>query len=489
MKLKSLFLFLALVMGSVMIANAQQKDRMVFWVHGLGGDGSSWQKAAEATQVGNAPTGFLTTKIVSAQLSYSEFNNAISTASDKLNQDVVTTWNGLKPQYSGITDKTKNFIIAHSQGGIVSRYMDKRYQDFPQVFGDRNFGGIVTFGTPHQGAIALNNTPMLLQLIKEGCTDVLAGPFTEGVLKTFPLSLIAKGEDVKAILEPACNFVQEKIVPILASDFISPINQDYKVGAAVITEINSVQTQTKKVAFYGIEDDPILWRMLYSLREKQPNLFDAFQADPDSRLIGEVNSNLLKYVLKVNESQSNYDNLGSQFCPWWWYLSRVGTAYCSIHDPRVQKARENQRDIRDAWTKGVNWWLDANNRFKAAVGAAGVAGTSTTLYECECISYDMNGNYVGTQQNTTATPQDCYNQGQSWLTNCAVVGTTVAAFTLVDVPSDGLVQASSASGYPGAATKEMIGSNHQQMRNDSNTKDRLNELYNGIHGIYFKSRQ
>ncbi|MEM1120255.1 MAG: hypothetical protein AAGJ18_07380 [Bacteroidota bacterium] len=41
--------------------------------------------------------------------------------------------------------------------------------------------------------------------------------------------------------------------------------------------------------------------------------------------------------------------------------------------------------------------------------------------------------------------------------------------------------------YPGAAQKEMDGSNHQQMRNDRNTKDRLNELWEGDYGFFFET--
>ncbi len=487
MKLKSLFLFFALAMGSATIANAQV-DRIVHWIHGLGGDGSSWQKAADASMYGSP--GFTRARIYSNQPEYTQFNNAISTAATKLHQDILVQGDVLSATY-GVTDKSKNFIIGHSQGGIVARYLDKRYDEQPWL--GRRFGGIVTFGTSHQGAIALNNAPLLQQIIADGCEGLLSGPIQEGISNNFLVSLLTSGFDVEAILEPACNFVGNTVVPILASDFVSPINQDYKVGAAVINEINSVQTQTNKVAFYGIENDPIMWRMLFSLREKGPNLFPAFEADPDFRLINEANNNLLKYQLKVTQSQNEFNNLGSQYCTWWqWYLSPVG---CGINDAIINHKRNVQLERRDAWTKGVNWWLDANNRFKAAVGATEAVGTTSTAYECDCTSYDGNGNLGFSWSSVASTPQECYSQGtydqgSGAYTNCYLgTPTTIVTYTFVDNPSDGLVLASSASGYPGAATKEMIGSNHQQMKNDTNTKDRLNELYNGNHGIYFKSRQ
>ena len=485
------------MMGNAMIANAQ-KERLVFWVHGLGGDGSSWQKAAQATTLGNVQ-GFGPNKIYSAQLSYSEFNNAISTASDFLDQEIIITGDGLSAA-KGITDKTKNFIIGHSQGGIVARYMDKRYHDFPQVFGNRNFGGIVTFGTSHQGAIALNNTPMLLQLISEGCTDLLEGPTLEAISNAFPLDLLITGSNVQQVLSPACDFIGNTIVPILASDFVSPINQDYRVGAAVINEINSVQTETKKVAFYGIENDPILWRMLYSLRGKQPNQFPAFGADDDSPLIAKANTNLLKYDLKAKEADNAfaiaYSTRLLSECENWvqWITDPIGCATIPFKNEVTIRKRRAAFDRANAWHRGTDWWLNANDRFKAAVGAGEFIGTNSTIYECDCTSYDGDGNQNNSWQSMSATPQECYNQGSydpgsGAYTNCYLgTPTTVVTYSLIDVPSDGLVLASSASGYPGAAKKEMIGSNHQQMRNDTNTKNRLNELYNGIHGDYFISR-
>jgi pimeloyl-ACP methyl ester carboxylesterase len=487
MKLKSLFLFFALMMGSATIANAQV-ERIVHWIHGLGGDGSSWQKAADASMFG-VPGTFTRAKIYSNQPEYTQFNNAISTAASKLHQDVLVQGDVLSTAY-GVTDQSKNFIIGHSQGGIVARYLDKRYDDQPWL--GRRFGGIVTFGTSHQGAIALNNTPMLLQLIDEGCNDLSAGPSDEKVLTKFFLSLIISSEDVAKVIEPACKFIANDIVPIIASDFVSPINQDYRVGAAVITEINSIQTQTNKVAFYGIENDPLVWRMLYSLRGKQPNLFPAFGADDDSPLVAKANENQLKYEMKARFHQDRYDAMGSDYCAWWQWL--YNPVFCIVNDALTNKYRKNERELKNSWTRGSNWWLNANNRYKAAMGAAEIVGTFSTAYECDCASYDGNGNAGNSWNGVSSTPQECYNQGSydpgsGAYTNCYLGSpTTIVTYTNVNNDSDGIVLASSAMGYPGAETKEMIGSNHQQMRNDSNTKARLNELYNGTHGIYFKSR-
>jgi len=59
----------------------------------------------------------------------------------------------------------------------------------------------------------------------------------------------------------------------------------------------------------------------------------------------------------------------------------------------------------------------------------------------------------------------------------------------IEHESDGVVLAKSAMAYPGAKAVPMDGSNHQQMRNDENTKKRLFELWNGEHGTFFFTKE
>jgi hypothetical protein len=231
--------------------------------------------------------------------------------------------------------------------------------------------------------------------------------------------------------------------------------------------------------------------MLYSLRKKQPNQFDPFTADDDSPLIAEVNGNQLKYEMKTRQHQEAAYALPYHYCSAieWAFIPGICIGREYLSNQHVK-----ERDLQAEWSRGANWWRNANNRFKAAVGAVETVGTFSTAYECDCTSYDGNGYEGGSWSSVASTPQECYSQGSydqgsGAYTNCYLgTPTTIVTYSIVDVPSDGLVLASSASGYPGAATKEMIGSNHQQMRNDTNTKNRLNELYNGIHGDYFISR-
>ena len=73
------------------------------------------------------------------------------------------------------------------------------------------------------------------------------------------------------------------------------------------------------------------------------------------------------------------------------------------------------------------------------------------------------------------------------MTQCGIAqGTWYPNIVLMVKPSDGVVLAESAKNFPGAAVgKALEGSNHFQMRNDSQLKKALNGLYNGDNGIWF----
>lgn len=55
----------------------------------------------------------------------------------------------------------------------------------------------------------------------------------------------------------------------------------------------------------------------------------------------------------------------------------------------------------------------------------------------------------------------------------------------VSYDSDGVVEEGSARDFPGATQVQLLGSNHQQMRNDENTRIALLDLFQGDHGSYF----
>ena len=153
-------------------------NRLIYMVHGLGGGENTWAKAAHAIQLG--ALGFPARKAVALRPTYSEFT--LSGAGVDLHNALVGFDNHMAPGM----DFNHNFIIGSSQGGLVARACDQYEQTIEP---ERRFDGIVTFGTPHQGARILNNKQMLLDMIYDGLIAMKIGPTAEGIETSVVLDL------------------------------------------------------------------------------------------------------------------------------------------------------------------------------------------------------------------------------------------------------------------------------------------------------------
>lgn len=481
--MKNISIIILIILGSSFTynAHAQQVERIVYWLHGLGGDKNGWKKVSEVTDFAStAPsvTGYPRRKIFSPELEYVLFQNTMDAASNSVKSSIENA-DGFSTAFN-VTDKTKNFIIAHSMGGLVARDLDRKYAlESPS---GRRIGGIVTFGTPHQGARILNNKDMFVSFASGMCGELSAGFIEETIEKNFFFDLITSGASVRQLfIDNACTPLAQ-MVPKLFNDFTPGITEDFKVGATKLDQLNTFPSNIPKVAFWGKETaGSEMWRQLSSLLFQKPTDFSSFQA-PDNQLLDFRNSGIQIYQTKVNTWQQAYDSRA--YCSWtpwcWWYNNPL---------------KDEARNIRDEYQRGLNWINNANEQWKVIIGAKRFEEVIVSGYECTCQDYDYDGNAIGSSwTNSVVDVNDC--MGSSWMQSCNITGTTnVVTFNTIDEASDGVVVESSAKGFPKGAsplptkTIEMQGSNHQQMRNDSNTKDRLLELFGGQHGSYFFTNQ
>lgn len=454
-----------------------QNDRVVFWLHGLGGDNAAFTKVVEATTFTGA-SGYSARRIASVQLGYENQSFSLNSAASFLENSIRNN-DGVSSSYG--LSYNNNFIIAHSQGGLVARSIDKLYSDFPWL--GRRINGLVTFGTPHQGAKILNNIGNFNSFISSGCSDLSAGVLEEAIPNGFLIDLIIPNNIVSTVTQPICALAGEA-APLAFNDFTQPITEDYKVGASNLATLNSFQSNVPKVAFYGVEDQStMLWRILFNVKDRLPNSFPAFGADDDNKLVNAANSNLLKYQTKVAFWQNQWSSLASSYCNGWQRF--FAPAYCIFNDGNVNSNRNKAIKNRDAWQKGATWWATANDKFASTIGAVDFQEIQTTGYECNCESVDYYGNTVYQWTEYSDSP-NCPNYG-AW-SGCSFTGNTDVQTTFIPITkeSDGIVLRESAENFPGAASVgRMEGSNHQQMRNDSNTKQKLLELWGGSHGNFF----
>lgn len=473
-------------------------DRLVFWVHGLGGNDYSWDAAAAPT----ANTYKMTSLLNGIDYSSYSLSNA--------GQILQTTIDGLSQTYgelNGIEDPANtNFIIAHSQGGLVSREAFKRYADL-NVIDERTFGGIVTFGTPHQGAQIINNIEDILAYADYSCVALTTGPATEQWNGNWFLGLLPD-QLMQDAIETVCGFVSNQVLPIVMQDYLEPITEDYEVGADPIIELNDFDADAtlpiQKVAFYGIEEAPVVWRTVYSLLN-DVNAEGSFGANYDEEFISKANDNMTSYYMKYLAYKNLYDlvmtscfeTVGFQaLIPGWnaivctpYNLNENYNEYAYLINDDVQWfpfSAWEQGQNRDAYYLGYRWWVEVEESYLSLIGAVDyvIAGC-----HCDCLEKYGNDPTPYDVLHDIDCDDDCSSFEDNPPPNTNVIHCEYAiVYDKYIKPNDGVVLVESAQDYPGAdngVENVMQGSNHMQMRNDSNTDDKLTNLMNGIHGLYF----
>ncbi|MEM1326221.1 MAG: hypothetical protein AAGI23_09725 [Bacteroidota bacterium] len=304
------------------------------------------------------------------------------------------------------------------------------------------------------------NAGLHTDFISSSCDAITAGPIDEGGASIPILNWFINDRDVEVIREMACDLLTGAISEFFGADFTQPITSDYMVGATKLGDLNAYShPNIQKVAFYGVEEDPVFFRVANFFLEGDPNTADVFQADDDEELFDDVDHNRQQYYNKYVAWAVEADN-------------RCGV----IPQPGCSTAES----LRDKWYEGYEWWeSEGNDAFKIFVGATEIPSG----FECECTEY-QNGVPVRTYTVPTQPNGEC-NSFPDPNTFCEKVGFTRPP---VEHPSDGVVLEASAKAFPGVPFNRKVlmeDSNHQQMRNDSNTEMGFNDLFEGNLGGYF----
>jgi hypothetical protein len=232
----------------------------------------------------------------------------------------------------------------------------------------------------------------------------------------------------------------ETALPLLFSDKLASITNDYYVESSKITTFNNdvnnpYYTSIPKVAFYGVEPyQNILWRTVRWIDEA-PHHEDVWQANNDYKFYDE------QIAPMYWTYQSNFANYEEKWDAYYW----------------VPALRTYYLNRMKAWRNGRDWLNNANSGWEAVIGAL----------EYEFVGF--NGLW----------PQ----------------------IDITRYESDGVVTTGSAMNMPGAThepvrlegiyniqTQQWTGSSHMQIRNDGALEDRLNKLYDGQYGWFFYTK-
>lgn len=414
-------------------------DRNVFWLHGDQGNENSFTIVGDEVQ--------RKFKANSRRPGYDASQQSLQASADNVEIDINNVINGQ-------INTERNFIIAHSMGGLVGRTLG----DLPNAAGGPTYNGFITFGTPHQGAYAANtlvlNPNLASDFVENACKALSAGPVLEGVSNMGVLASLAVGFDiVGGLLNTACEAGVGQGFPAI-KDFIET-GVEGELTTMAASSIPEMPTDNKAV-FYGKEDgddDETLTPRFMGALLAPPESFPLYGAD-DSDAIGiaTVASQLDWYVTKYQFWSLQH----VQWCASHWFQ-------CSVLGISASG------EIRNGYKKGVDWFPTLDPSWRSLIG-----GLEMVLEQdgCECTEYDY-GNPVDTWVEGSGVT-DC-----STLENFDILCQRHFVVTAINHESDGFILSESAMNGPGMNydVQFMDGSNHMQMKNDSNMELAVEKIF------------
>jgi triacylglycerol esterase/lipase EstA (alpha/beta hydrolase family) len=465
----------------------QQEDssfRRIYFIHGLGGDASSWQQASDACwdQSLNIVNFYARNVEVSRPEYVYSTNTTLNSAAYDVRQQIR---NQSFIDYSQFgMNPNQAFMIGHSQGGLIIRslvHMDLQSgANIPAI--GKGYGGFVTIASPLQGAQIINNRSLIEQMAHDACNCLLKGPEVSNLAVRGILKLLGQQQ----ITDNVCDLIGYNILPVFFSQYYNNITNDYKVGAGAIQQYNSdIQNSTylsmPKIAIYGVEPrENILWRTGNWLI-KNPNSEPPFEANDDWEFYyNTIYPTYMSYVSKVHDYQTRIQVLSaSQF-----FLFPFVTPEMNLLSLMLIR---NYRNKMIAWQTGVNWFNRANANWESIIGARQYQVNTVNAYYCKHCS-------IGPNWILSPSLQVCL------ICNCReiiTIPTQTITYTIAE--NDGIVLAESAKNLPGAThcpsrilmnnVQGYDGSSHMQIRNDKYLKGSLNKLFDGDYGTFFKLKR
>lgn len=438
-------------------------EREVFWLHGYQGDATSWINAQADIQ-----DRFL---VSSRNPDYKAYSQNLSEAASRVTDEYLL--------YSNVEGEhiERNFIIAHSMGGLVAREIGDVYKD-----GYKAYDGIVTFGTPHQGAAAANTLTYEINKIERflnvTCDALSAGPLADETNQNVLVGTLASlfRNQIKDARKGVCEYLSDQGLAEVQMFVETGIEHQLTTDNAPNI---SQSTAGHNAAFYGIENDDNddLAIRFAGTFIRNVNDFPLYAAD-DADLVG-----ILKYTSALDFYVTKYHEWNDRHIPVYWYDAlKPGIALIKII------LNNNYKKVADDYKKGVDWFPTFNPSWKDLIGA----GEITVSYEqvgCQCTTYSYG--HIESEDFYYGNDIDCsqyeYNGNSGW-TDCQPVYAYISLHS--DKPSDAFILQESAAHFPGAnyEAHEMLGSNHFQMRNDSNTARAMDAIFlDGLNSEYFKT--
>lgn len=475
--------------------------RLVYFLHGLGGNSGSWSAVHDAH--------IFEFKYFPYRLDYSEGweaggNNQrdFQLASEVTQQDMDEGRSRFL-QRIGTTGSEVGlpYVIGHSQGGLVARDLDMKYATarYPLLDStDRRFWGIVTVGTPNAGALIAVNQEAL-DALGADLLGKLAAPQILSLLNDINLkipfyvkALDKATRNADEIVYQVGNFLADSILQMVTKEKRDPITRQYGPNSTYLTDtLNHSTPHIAKAAFYGIEEDPVFWRIATYMIGKETSEYSTFGANDDDPMCKNMEELKAKYYAEESVTQRSIEKLESRIrkCKWYKPWKCVG-------NKDRKKEVETLKLEKEAWNAGADFLEKVDDSYKVILGAVdpdNMYRKDTVGWLCTKIIRQVvnRGGPPGTKivRTRVSNPKNCNGQYVNPITENI----------LIEIPTDATVTVPSQKALPGCLPKfihemnEVLdhdnpdwnnviirsGVNHMQERNSDQTDAMLRRIYEG----------
>jgi len=517
--------------------------RMLYFIHGLNGDVTSWAKASSASRNGVLQHGFPARKVYPRRPEY-ESDQSLEDAAEQLEGLIDNISDNLPTEYH----KANGIAIGHSQGGIVGRELDRYYsiRENGELINahERRFGGLITLATPNQGAQILNNQAIMQGLVSDLSKNLAAGPISE--IEDSPnvfIRLIARWLGVAELADALIEFINKEVVDAIVQKNMPKITKDYQVpvyenlvltNQSKIPDLNSYEpvvidekddeVETKIVAFYAVGDliktyngktvtdtvgfrpptaslpisqyfvetkvvdeiiVPISWGTIH-FQINNPNDIDHFEADTADYLL----------AYRAHKTKNFYDSKELQNRILMNEYRAIKNGAFTQFPPQPQQyfygkeQEELARNRMNAWKKGSVFLSKFDEFYRIAIGAR--YSELETRYEpyytddCECTVLSSGQTFII----DCILVEDYYNMNEL---DCVEIFDITPITTIVwhNKDSDGVVLVESQREIPQSTHDPvpLFGVTHMQVRNSSHTAEMLQTVFEGGVGLFFETEK
>ncbi len=438
----------------------EPKDREVVWLHGWKGtDLSGMHIPAEYVK------GLYQVNQNTDIPNYNSTQGSLEDAADAVS-------GFLKSNFDEEGNTERNFVIAHSQGGLVMRQMGELFNED----GYPLYNGLITLSTPHQGAevadVIVNQPERIQAVLDDACSSLAAGPAFEqleeqlgsglwqGIAKTL-IGIGVLGDGIDNV----CEFGTGPFLDLGLNEFIlEGIEEDLTTNSA--STIPPMPT-ANRAAFYSWEsnvDETFTARFFGALMPgSTPQEYPLFEADASDE-VG------IRQFTDLTDWYQSREIYWDERAPGWGWICPLWA---------IERELRYDRN-RDAFREGLRFLDDLNSSYRNLIGAETIEVEAEE--SCTCII----NNGPSTQ---FSFPIDCDEDPGI----CDDIETqTRFVSNYLHKQADGFILTESSMAAPGVnhEVQVMEGSNHMQLKNDSNMEEAIGKIFDdGLGQDYFKTNR